>query len=117
MRLLEKHKQTVTVKPEAASVIYQENDRLYRFDGARAFAVRAAILPGTGKASAAVYGEAREARVLMLYDGGETLVQGMGVCVDTAADEPCDYRIAEPPRRYESHSEFTLALIPPELRG
>lgn len=117
MRLSERMKRTVTVKPAAAPSVYQADDRLYRFDGGQAFAVRAVIQPMTEQSGAAVYGETPEARLLMLYDGGETLDEGMGVCVDADENAPCDYRIAEMPRRYESHKEFTLAFIPAQRRG
>lgn len=117
MRLMEQGKRTVTVKPAAAGGVYRENDRLYRFDAERAFTVRAAIQPMAETSGAALYGETPEARLLMLTDGGETLDEGMGVCVDVHENAPCDYRIAEMPRRYQSHKECTLAFIPPELRG
>ena len=117
MRLMESMKRTVTVKPALAASVYQANDRLYRFDGGRAFAVRAVLQPMTERTAAAVYGEKPEARLKMLYDGGEQLTEGMGVCVDADEDAACDYRIAELPRRYKSHKEFTLAFIPAEMRG
>ncbi|MBN1778448.1 MAG: hypothetical protein JW811_10040 [Clostridiales bacterium] len=117
MRLLENMKQTVTVKPAAAAGVYQEDDRLYRFDGSRAFLVRAVLQPLTERPDAAVYGETPTARLLMLYDGDETLDEGMGVCVDVISSSPCDYRISEMPRRYQSHKELTLAFIPEELRA
>jgi|GEM_PF-2619494 len=117
MRLTEQGKRTVTVKPAAPVSVYQENDRLYRFNGGQAFAVRAVIQPLSEQSAAVVYGQTRQARLLMLCDGGEPLIQGMGVCVDAAANEPCDYRIAEQPRRYQSHKEYTLAWISPERRG
>jgi hypothetical protein len=117
MRLLEHMMRTVTVKPAAAPAIYQENDRLYRFDGSRAFAIRAALQPLAEHADAAVCGETPGARLLMLYDGEDTLDEGMGVCVDASNDAPCDYRIAEMPRRYQSHKECTLAFIPEDMRG
>ena len=117
MRLMESMKQTVTVKPALAASVYQANDRLYRFDGAQAFAVRAVLQPMTEQNTAAVYGEAPEARLIMLCDGGEQLTEGMGVCVDADENAPCDYRIAELPRRYKGHNEFTLAFIPAEMRG
>ena len=65
----------------------------------------------------AVQGQTREAKLLMLYTGDQTLDEGMGVCVETDASTACDYRISEMPRRYHSHKECTLAFIPPELRG
>ena len=117
MRLMEGLKRTVTVKPAVDASVYQANDRLCRFDGSRAFAVRAVLLPMTEQTRAAVYGEVPDARLLMLCEGAEPLEKGMGVCVDAAQDQPCDYRIAEPPRRYNGHKEFTLAFIPAEMRG
>ena len=53
----------------------------------------------------------------MLWDGGEPLMEGMGVCVDVQETAACDYRIAEMPRRYKGHKECTLAFIPTEMRG
>jgi len=117
MRLLEQMIRSVTVKPAAAAAAYQQDDRLYRFDDSRAFEIRTALQPLTEKPDAAVYGETPTARLLMLYDGGETLDEGMGVCVETDASTACDYRISEMPRRYHSHKECTLAFIPPKLRG
>lgn len=117
MRLAERWKRTLTVKPALAAGVYQANDRLYRFDGGQAFAIRAVVQPMTEQTGAAVYGERPEARLVMLYDGGEPLTEGMGVCVDADEDMPCDYRIAELPRRYPGHKEFTLAFIPAEMRG
>ena len=117
MRLAEQGIRTVTVKPAVEAGVYQDNDRVYRFNDGRAFAVRAVLQPVSARAEAAVYGQTQDARLLMLCEGGEPLIQGMGVCVDAAADEPCDYRIAELPRRYKGHNEYTLALISPEQRG
>jgi len=117
MRLCEGMKQTVTVKPTAAASVYQANDRLYRFDDTRAFTVRAVLQPLTEQSGAAAYGETPEAKLLMLFDGSELLTEGMGVCVDADETEACDYRIAEMPRRYKGHKEFTLAFIPAEMRG
>ena len=117
MRLAEQMKRTVTVKPAVAGGVYRENDRLYRFDHGQAFAVRATMQPMAEQTGAAAYGEKPAARLMMLCDGGETLDEGMGVCVDVYSDAPCDYRIAEMPRRYPGHKEFTLAFIPPEMRG
>jgi hypothetical protein len=117
MRLCEGLKQTVTVKPAAAASAYQANDRLYRFDDTRAFAVRAVLQPLREQSGAAAYGETPEAKLRMLFDGSETLTEGMGVCVDVSNTEACDYRIAEIPRRYKGHKEFTLAFLPAEMRG
>jgi hypothetical protein len=117
MRLVEHMKQTVTAKPAAASAKYQENERLYRFDEEQAFAVRAVLQPLTEQPDTFVYGETQAAKLLMLYDGDETLDEGMGVCVDVSPSAPCDYRISEMPRRYQSHKELTLAFIPEEQRG
>ncbi len=117
MRLVQRRIRTVTVKPAAANTVYQANDRLYRFDDARAFAVRAVVQPMTEREKAAAYGKTPEARLLMLWNGGEPLEEGMGVCVDVQSDKPCDYRIAGMPRRYESHNECTLAFLPAEMRG
>ena len=105
------------MKPAAAKPVYQANDRLYRFDDARAFAVRAVVQPMTEREGAGAYGKTPETRLLMLWDGGEPLEEGMGVCVDVSDDKPCDYRIAAMPRRYESHNECTLAFLPAEMRG
>ena len=107
----------VTIKPAAAPSVYREDDRLYRFDGARAFVISAALQPLTDRPDAAVYGETPAQRRLMLYDGERTLEEGMGVCVDAAGDAPCDYRIAEAPACYAGHQEITLAFIPQRLRG
>lgn len=117
MRLLEQWKQTVTVKPAAAPLKVQENDRLYRFDDAGAFPMRVVLQPLAARSDLAVQGQTREAKLLLLYDGDQTLDEGMGVCVETDASTACDYRISEMPRRYHSHKECTLAFIPPELRG
>jgi hypothetical protein len=117
MRLSEGLKQTLTMKPAIEPSAYREDDRLYRFDGARAFTVRAALQPLADRPDTAVYGQTPAAKLLMLYDGSETLEIGMGVCVDAADDAPCDYRIAETPARYQNHWEITLAFIPPEQRG
>ncbi len=117
MRLLEQSKQTVTVKPAAALEKVQEDDRLYRFDAAGAFSIRAVLQPLSARTELAVQGQQPEAKLLMLYDGDQTLDEGMGVCVDIDASAACDYRISEMPRRYQSHKEFTLAFIPPERRG
>ena len=117
MRLCEGLKQTVTVKPAVAASVYQANDRLYRFDDTRAFAVRAVLQPLQESPAAKAYGETPGAKLRMLYDGGEPLEEGMGVCVDVSETEACDYRIAEMPRRYKGHKEFTLAFLPAEMRG
>jgi hypothetical protein len=117
MRLLEQMKITVTVKPAAAPQKVQENDRLYRFDGAGAFTVRAVLQPLSARSELSVQGQTAEGKLLMLYDGDKTLDEGMGVCVDADANTACDYRISEMPRRYQSHKEFMLAFIPPEQRG
>lgn len=117
MRLSEGMKQTVTVKPAAAALVFQEDDRLHRFDDNQAFAIRAAIQPLADRPDTAVYGETPAAKLLMLYDGEETLDEGMGVCVDVLPSAPCDYRISEMPGRYPSHKEITLAFIPSEMRG
>lgn len=117
MRLVEHMKRTVTVKPAAAPQAYSEGDRLYRFNDAGAFDVRAAVQPLAERSGTAVQGQERGAELLMLYDGCETLDEGMGVCVDANPSAACDYRISEIPRRYHSHKEFTLAFIPPEQRG
>ena len=117
MRLLEQRKRTVTVKPAAAPQKYQEDDRLYRFEDAGAFTVRAVLQPLSARSDLAVYGQTAEGKLLMLYDGGQTLDEGMGVCVDTDASTACDYRISEMPRQYQSHKELTLAFIPMERRG
>ncbi len=117
MRLLERLKREFTVKPAAVQSVYEENDRLYRFDESRAFVIRAAIQPLAEKTVSAVYGETPKAELTMLYDGGETLDEGMGVCVDVQEDAPCDYVISEMPRRYQSHKEVTLTFITPERRG
>jgi hypothetical protein len=117
MRLSERTTRTVTVKPAAARAVYREDDRLYRFDDGLAFVIRAAILPMTEQSAASVYGETPGTLLLMLYSGGETLEEGMGVCVDAAGSAPCDYRVAEMPKRYPGHVEITLAFIPPEMRG
>lgn len=117
MRLLESSKQTVTVRPAAASEIFAENGRLYRFDNGQGFTVSVVLQPMDTSSASAVYGDTPQARLLMLTDGGESLEEGMGVCVDVTNDSPCDYRIAAMPRHYKSHNEFTLAFIPPEQRG
>ena len=117
MRLLEQMKQSVTVKPAAAAQVYQEDDRLYRFDDAGAVALRAVFQPLDEKTNAEVYGQTQQAQLLMLYDGDETLQAGMGVCVDVSADAACDYRIAEMPRRYPGHLESILVWIPEDQRA
>lgn len=117
MRLLEQMKRTVTVKPAAAPQKVQENDRLYRFDGAGSFTVRVVLQPLSARSDLAVQGRTTEGKLLMLYDGGKPLDEGMGVCVDADANTACDYRISEMPRRHQSHKEFTLAFIPSERRG
>ena len=117
MRLLETMKRSVTVKPAAQAGVYQDTDRLYRFDGSQAVGIRAVVQPLQEKTAAAVYGETPSVQLLMLYDGDEQLDEGMGVCVDVDASAPCDYRISEMPRRYPSHKECTLAFIPEPLRA
>ncbi len=117
MRLSERLKRTVTVKPAAASGVYEATDRLYRFDDSRAFPVRAVIQPMAAETDVKIYGETPEARLYMLCDGDETLEAGMGVCVDAESGAPCDYRIAEMPKTYPGHREINLAFIPAEMRG
>ena len=70
------------------------------------------LQPLTERPDAAVYGETPAAKLLMFYDGDETLDEGMGVCVDVIASAPCDYRISEMPRRYQSHRGTHSRLHP-----
>ena len=122
MRLREREKRTVTLKPPATPENkYLANANLYRFDNEKAVQVRAVVQPLSGHTAAMIYGQTISQKLRMLYDGDETLAVGMGVCVEVATDAPCDYRIEDMPARWlapqHGHWNAVLAYIPPEKRG
>lgn len=119
---MQKNKRTVTVKPpKPAESRYEPAAALYRFDNEKAVVIDAVIQPLSGHTAATVYGQAMSQKLRLLYDGDETLIVGMGVCVEAAADAPCDYRIEDMPAKWRSagggHWNAVLTCIPPEKRG
>jgi len=119
MRLLEREKRTVTLKPATTRTNkYTNTERLYRYDDASAQTIRAVVQPLSGHTAALVYGQGIGLRKRLLYDGEAAITLGMGVCVDVDATAPCDYRVEEPPAHYgDGHISAVLVYIPPEQRG
>lgn len=109
MRLQEKAKRDITLRPRTGGTDVP-------IWGAGT-STRAVIQPLGGAVAAQVYGEKVSRMKLMLYDGTETLVEGMGVCVDVAGDQPCDYFIKIPPEPWSGHQRTTLEWISPGRRA
>ena len=117
MRLLERNKQTLTLKPPMEKLKYNPQEHLYRFDGSKAVSIRAVVQPMSGYTAAQLYGTTIHLKRRLLYDGETLLTLGMGVCVDVPHDQPCDYRIEETPAKWSGHWNAVLAYLPPEQRG
>ena len=79
-------------------------------------AIRAVIQPASSKILAEMYGERINKMKLLLYDGPETLKEGMGLCVDVAGDQPCDYRIISA-EAWSGHQKAILEWIPAGRRA
>ena len=117
MRLLEREKRTLTIKPAVTRTNkYTNTERLYRYDDTGAQTIRAVVQPLSGHTAALVYGAGIGQRKRLLYDGDAALALGMGVCVDVDATAPCDYRIEDLPGRQSGVLNAVLVYIPPEQR-
>ncbi|GHU80753.1 hypothetical protein AGMMS49992_33830 [Clostridia bacterium] len=66
--------------------------------------------------NARLWGEVPERALVMYYAGAVNLATGQGVCVDTASDAPCDYRITGV-ESWPGHRRAYLAFIPENRRG
>ncbi len=109
MRLLEKNKQSITLRPKTGGTDVP-------IWGAGT-STRAVIQPLSGSVAAQIYGEKVSKMKLLLYDGTEHLTEGMGVCVEVAGDQPCDYFIKAPPEGWSGHQRATIEWIPPGRRA
>lgn len=104
MRLREASKQQVTIR----SPVESANEDVYAWgDGTD---IRAVVQPLSGGLERQRWGDRAATMQLMLYDGPENLELGMGVCVDVAADAPCDWRVVELEKW--DHQRATLEWIP-----
>ena len=88
MRLREADKTKVTIRePDNAN----NDDRTYKWVGGTP--IMAVHQPLSSSIAAQVYGEKVQRMRLLLYDGSEPLVEGLGVCLYVEPDASCDYRI------------------------
>ena len=105
MKLRECDKRTVCVYPRTA-----QDDDLHTWGEGKA--LRAAVYPLGEKLLERAYGERRQRRLLLLYDGGEKLEAGMGVALEGGAPE----FIIESLECW-SHARAVLREIPEGRRG
>lgn len=103
MRLQESRKQTVTLRPLLGG------DDVPNWGAGTQ--IRAVIQPLSGSIAANMYGEKLNRMKLVLYDGGTPLNEGMGLCVDVAGAEPCDYRIISA-EGWAGHQRAHIEWIP-----
>lgn len=79
-------------------------------------AILAVIQPLNGAIAANLYGERLKSMKLLLYDGTIPIAQGMGVCAEVAADQPCDYKIVSS-ESWAGHQRAAMEWIPPGRRA